>query len=180
MSRKMSLGWSNFSSANLISLGNFQVLLSKLMDGVVAVMWDKMVQLSVVCQSVCLNLKSIESLWYVSVLTLDMPCIFACVLVPDKLKRCKHLSVMKCDWEALFNNALHGTYWPDLFWNSTMAVASIVWFLALPLNEQYVLTYAVELPLASAWPLVTDPFSLSDWICLTMCIKVWCLLWHWR
>jgi len=116
----------------------------------------------------------------VSVLTLDMPWICACVWVLDNLKRCTHLSVMKCDWEALSSNALHGIYWPDLFWTSTMAVACRTWFLGLPLNEQYVLTSAVALPLASARPLVTDPLSLIDWFCLSMCSKMWCLFWHWR
>jgi len=43
-----------------------------------------------------------------------------------------------------------------------MAVASKISFLGLPLNEQYVLTSAIELPLASAGPLVTDPLSLID------------------
>ena len=33
MSRSMSPGWSNFSSCKLLSLGNFQVLVSKLVDG---------------------------------------------------------------------------------------------------------------------------------------------------
>ena len=109
-----------------------------------------------------------------------MPCICACVWVLDNLKHCTHLSVMKYDWEALSNNALHGTYWPNLFWTSTMAVASRMWFLGLPFNKQYLLTSAVELPLTSAGPLVADPLSLVDWICLSMCSKVWCLLWHWR
>ena len=154
--------------------------MSKFVDGVVAVMWDKMAQLSFVCQSVYLDLKYIETLWYVSVLTLDMPCICAYVLVLNNIKRCTHLSVIKCYWEALSNNALHGTYWPNLFWIPTIAVASRIWFLGLPLNEQYVLTSAVDLPLASAGPLLTDPLSLIYWFCPSICSKVWCLLWHWR
>ena len=85
--------------------------------------WTKkaMAQLSVVYPSVCLDLKCNETLWLVSVFTLGMPCIVACVWVLDDLKRCTQLSVMKCDWEALSNNALHGTYWPILFWTSTIA-----------------------------------------------------------
>jgi len=174
-------GWSNCSSANLMSLGIFQVLVSNLVDGVVPMIRDKMAQSSVVCQSVCLDLKCIETLWCVAVFMLLMPCIDACLWVLDNLKRCAHLSVMKCDWEALSNSALHGTYWPDLFWTSTMAVASRIWFLGLLLNEQYVLTSAVGLPLASAGgPLVADPLSLVDWFCLSVCSRVWCLLWHWR
>jgi len=43
-----------------------------------------------------------------------------------------------------------------------MAVASRISFLGLPLNEQYVLTSAFKLPLASAGPLVADPLSLID------------------
>jgi len=56
-----------------------------------------MAELSVVCQSVCLDLKSIERLFYASVLTLDMPCNFACFRVPSNLRRCTNLSVMKYD-----------------------------------------------------------------------------------
>jgi len=180
MSRSMSPGWSNCTLSNLVFLGIFQALTSIMVNDVVSLMWDKIKQLIVVCQSVCLDLKWIETLWYVSGLTLDMPCICACVWVLGNLKRCTHLSVMKCDWEALYNNALHGTYWPDLFWTSTMSVASRIWFLGLPLNEQYVQISAVDLPLASSRPLVIDTLSLIYWICLTMCSKVWCLLWHWR
>jgi len=65
---------------------------------------------SVVCQSVCLDRKYIETLWCVAVFTLLMPCMDARVWVLDKLKSCTHLSVRKCDWVALSNNALHGTY----------------------------------------------------------------------
>jgi len=90
----------------------------------------------VLCQSVCLDLICIETLWCVAVFTLLMPCMDACVWVRDNLKRCTHLSVMKCDCEALSNNARHGTYWPELFCTSTIAVVSKLWFLGLPLNEQ--------------------------------------------
>jgi len=169
-------GWSNCSSDNLMSLGIFQVIVSNLVDGVVPVIWDKMAHLSVVCKSVCLDLKCIDTLWYVSVLTLDMTCIDVCVWILDNLKRCTHLSVMKCHSQALSNNALHGTYWQNLLWTSTMAVASRIWFLGLPLNEQHLLTSADQLPLASAGPLVTDPFELVDWYCLSMCRKARCLL----
>jgi len=127
---------------------------------------SELVLVLILCKLVCLDLKCIETLWCDAVLTLLMPCIDAYVWILDNLKRCTHLSVMKCDWEALSNNALHGTYWPDLFWTSTMAVASRIWFLDLPLNEQYVLTSAVGLPLASAGgPLVADPLIIS-WLIL--------------
>jgi len=43
-----------------------------------------------------------------------------------------------------------------------MSVASRICFVGLPLNEQYLLTSAVELPLESAGPLVADPLSLID------------------
>ena len=143
-------GWSNCSSASLMSLGICQVLVSSLVDGVVPVMFDKMAQSSVVCQSVCLDLRCTDTLWCVAVFTLLIPCIEVCDWVLDNLKRCTHLSVMKCDWEALSNNALHGTYWPALFWISTLAVANRIWFLGVPLIEQYVLTYAVGLDLEPA------------------------------
>ena len=169
-------GWSNCSSDNLMSLGIFQVIVSNLVDGVVPVIWDKMAQLSVVCKSVCLDLKCIDTLWYVSVLTLDMPCIDACVWFLENLKRCTHPSVMKCHWQALSNNAMHGTYWQNLLWTSTMSVASRIWFLGSPLNEQHLLTSAVQLPLASAGPLVIDPIELVDWYCLSMFSKARYLL----
>jgi len=168
----MLLCWSNCSSANLMFLGIFQVLVSDLVDDVVPVMWHKMAQLSFVGQCVCLDLKCIKTLWYISVLTLDMPCICACVCVLDNVKRCTHHSVMKCDWEALSNNPLHGTYSPDLFWSSTMTVASRMWLLGLTLNEKYVFRSAVELPIVSAGRLVTDPLSLIDYISLSTCSKV--------
>jgi len=43
-----------------------------------------------------------------------------------------------------------------------MAVANRISFLGFPLNEKYVLTSAVELPLVSAGPLVADPLSSID------------------
>jgi len=89
------------------------------------------------CVPVCRpKINWIETLWYVSVLTLQMPYIFAWVCVLYNLKRCTHLSIMKCDWEALSNNILHGIYWPVLFWNSTVSVGSRIWLLVFPLNEQ--------------------------------------------
>ena len=133
MNRLMLPGWSKSSSANLKSLGIPHVLMSNLLDGVVPVMWDKMAQLSVVRKSVCLDLKCIETLWYVSVLALNMPCICACVWDLGNLEHCTILSVLKCDREALSHNALHGTYWPNLFWISTMAVANIIQFLVFAL-----------------------------------------------
>jgi len=92
-----------------MSLGIFQVLVSSLVDGVLPVMLDRMAQ-SIVCQSVCLDLNCIETLWRVAVFTLLMPVMNAFVWVLDNLKRCRHLCGMKCDCEALPNNALHGMY----------------------------------------------------------------------
>jgi hypothetical protein len=77
-------------------------------------------------------------------------CMDVCVWILVNLNRFTHLSVTKCDWEALSNNVLNGTNWPDLLSISTMAVASKMWFLGLPLNEEYAFTSAVELPWASA------------------------------
>jgi len=150
------------------------------MDGVLPVTWDKKAQLSVVCQSLCLDLKCIGTLWNASEVTLVMPCNSACALFQDNLKSCTHLSVIKCEWEALSNNSLHETYWPDLFWNSTMSVACRICTLGLHLNEEPVLTSTVELPLESSVSLISDYLSSIDWICLSMWCKVWCLLWHWR
>jgi hypothetical protein len=42
----------NSSSASLMSLGNFQLLISNLMSGVMPVILDNTAQSSVVCQSV--------------------------------------------------------------------------------------------------------------------------------
>jgi hypothetical protein len=84
-------------SASLMSVGIFQVLVSSLVDGVGPVMLDKMVQSRVVCQSVCLDFNCIEIMWCVAVLTLLIPVMDACVWVLDNLKRCTHLSAIKCD-----------------------------------------------------------------------------------
>jgi len=43
-----------------------------------------------------------------------------------------------------------------------MAVAGRILLLVLLLNEKYVLSSAVELPLATAGPLLTDLLSLID------------------
>jgi len=51
---------------------------------------------SVLCQSVCLDLKSIEAMWCVAVFPLLMTCIDACVWVLNNLKH-THISVMGCD-----------------------------------------------------------------------------------
>jgi len=73
------------------------VLVSSLVDGVLPVMLERMAQSSVVCQSVCLDLNCIQTLWCVAVFTLLIPVMDACVWVLDNFKRCTHLSVMKCD-----------------------------------------------------------------------------------
>ena len=73
------------------------MLVSSLVDGVGPVMLDKIVQSRVVCQSVCLDINCIEIMWCVAVFTLLIPVMDACVWVLDNLKRCTHLSVIKCD-----------------------------------------------------------------------------------
>jgi len=165
----------------MLYLGIFQVLVSNLLDGVVPVMWHKMAQWMIGCQSVCLEFNCIVTVWFIAVLTCLMPCIDACVWVLDNHKRCTHHSVIKYDWEALSNNALHARYCPDLFWRSTISFASRMRFLALHLNEHYVSTSEVGLPLAFACEaLVAVPFLLVDSFCLLICSKLLCLLWHWR
>ena len=139
-------------------------------------MLDKIVQSRVVCQSVCLDINCIEIMWCVAVFTLLIPVMDACVWVLDNLKRCTHLSVIKCDWESLSNNALHVTYWPALFWISTLAVARKMWFLGMPLNEQYVLTSAVGLTWEPADWLFIEFLSVADWVYVARWNKVWCLL----
>ena len=154
-----------------MSLGIFQVLVSLLVDALVPIMWDKMTQLSVVWQSVCLDLKWNETLWNVSMLTLVMPCICACVLVLDNFKRCTHLSVMKCECEEISNYYLHGIFSPDFFWTSTMTLASRILSPGLPLNEEYVLSSTVKLPLPVAGPFISDYLTTIDWICLSMSLE---------
>ena len=80
-----------------MSVGIFQLLVSNLVGGVVPVMLDNIALSSMVCQSVCLDLKCTETLWCVAVFTLLIPCIDVCVWVLGNLKCCTHLSVMKCD-----------------------------------------------------------------------------------
>jgi hypothetical protein len=168
-------GWLKCSSANLMSSGIFQLTVSSLEGGVVPIMLDKMAQSSVVCQSVCLDLQWIETLWCVAVFTLLMPWMDACVWVLDNLKLCAHLSVMKLDWDPLSNRALHGKHWPDLFCTSTIAVASRMWFLGLPLYVQYVLPSAVVEPYVSAGRFLFDvePLLYTFWFSLSICRKVW-------
>ena len=67
------------------------MLVSSLVDGVVPVMLDGMAQSSVVCQSVCIDLKCIETLWWIAVFTLLMSCMDVCVWVLVNLKHCTHL-----------------------------------------------------------------------------------------
>jgi hypothetical protein len=87
----------NYSSAKLISLGIFQLLISNLVTGVMPVMLGNIAQSNVVCQSVCLDLKCSETLWCVAVFTLLIPCIDVCVWVLGSRSHCTHLSVIKCD-----------------------------------------------------------------------------------
>jgi hypothetical protein len=61
-------GLLNCSSANFMSLRILQ--LSSIAGGVVSVMLVNTAQSSVVCQSVCLDLKCSETLWCVAVFTL--------------------------------------------------------------------------------------------------------------
>jgi len=58
-------------------LGSIRLLVSSLEDGMVPIMLGKIAQSSVVCQSVCLDLKWIETLCCVAVFTLLMPRIEA-------------------------------------------------------------------------------------------------------
>ena len=62
--------------------------------------------------------------------------------------------------------------WTDLFWTSTIAVASNMWFVGLPFNAQWVLTSAVDMLFASAGRLlfVVDPLSC----CLILCFQNSC------
>ena len=62
-----------------MSLGIFQLLISSLVTGVIPVILDNKAQSSVACQSVCLDLKLIETLWCVAVFTLLISCIDECV-----------------------------------------------------------------------------------------------------
>jgi hypothetical protein len=63
----------------LMSVGIFQLLISNLVGGVVPVMLVKTALPNVVFQSVCLDLKCNETLCYIAVLTLLIPCIEVCV-----------------------------------------------------------------------------------------------------
>jgi hypothetical protein len=96
MRMSMLPGRLNCLLANLMSLRIFQLLISSLVTGVIPVMLDKIAQSSVVCQSVCPDLKCSETLWCVAVFKLLIPCIDVCVWVLGNLRRCTHLSVMKC------------------------------------------------------------------------------------
>ena len=150
-----------------------------LVAGVMPVMFGNTAQSSVVCQSVCLDLKWMETLCPVEVFTLDMPWMDVCVCVLGNLRRCTHLSVMKWDWEPLSNNALHGTYWPDLFLTSTMAVASKVWFLGLLFKVWYLFTFAFVTPFVVAdWLFLVEEPLFVAWGWLSKCNNVWCLFWH--
>jgi len=122
-----------------MSVGILQLLVSSLVAGVVPVMSDKTAQLRVSCQYVCRDLMCIDTQWFATALELLMPWMEECVWVLDNLRRCTHLSVMKCDCSALSRSALRGIYRLELFRNSTIAVASNIWFCGLPLNVQYVL-----------------------------------------
>jgi len=165
-------GWSKCSYANLMSFVIFQLLISSLVMGVVPVMLEKTAQLCVVCESECLDLKWFEILWWAAVFTSLMPCMDACVWVRANFRRCAHLSVMKCNWGALFSSALHGT--TDLIYSSTIPVASKMWFLGLPFKEQYV-TPAVDEPFASAGRLLlVDALSFAAWFCPSVCKRVLC------
>lgn len=143
------------------------------MRGVVPLMLGKKTQSRVVCHSECLDLKWVETLWWAAVFTLLMPCTDACVWVRANLRCCEHLSVTKRDWEAMFDNALHGTYWPELLLTSTIAVASKMRFIGLPFKEQCV-------NLCTWWALcfcrkvvAFKPFVIC---CLSLSIRkrIWC------
>ena len=61
------------------------------------------------CQSVCLDLKSIETLWCVALYTLRMPCFEACVWVFDNLKCWAHLYQL----HIFLNCPSMGNLWAD-------------------------------------------------------------------
>jgi hypothetical protein len=85
----------NCSSANLMSLGSFQLLMYSLAEGAMLVMLGRMAQLSVLCQSESLDFTWIATLWCVAMFTLLIQCMAECVWVFVNLKRCTRLSVMK-------------------------------------------------------------------------------------
>jgi len=154
-----------------MSLGIFQVLVSSWVHGVAPMVSDKMSQSSVVCQPVCLDLNCFETLWGVAVFPLRMPFMDECVWVRVNLRRCADFSVMKCAWEALSNNALQGICWPDLLWISTMAVASKMLFLGLPLNEQCV-HFCSWVALGTCRLIGYRPSVFTHWVCLVICSNV--------
>ena len=172
-----------------MSLGIFQVFISSLVNRVIPVMLHKMVQSSVVCNSVCLH-HAVCKISCVAVLTLLIPIMDVCVWVFDKLKRYTHLSMIKCDWETLSNNALHGINWPNLFWISTMTVASKMWFcactwmnntywlvqLSCPVHLQFDCLQTCHLLIESVWSCVTTYDVCCDtthdyWTCVVL--SVW-------
>jgi len=173
-------GWLNCSSASLMLVGILHVLVSNLDVGVLLVMCGNTAQLTVVCQSVCLDLMWSETLWWVAVFTLLIPCIYTGVWVLGNLRRWTHFSEMKFSCEALSNRTRHGTYWLYLFLTSTIAVANNTWLTGLLLSEQYVLASAGVLFrwfTEGLW-LVMGLLSLAEGFCAFTCKSVWCWLLH--
>jgi len=137
-SRSMSSRKLKFSSASLISLGILPLIVSSLVAGVVPVILDKTAHLRLSCPSVCRDLICTDTQLFARGLELLMPWIEKCVGDLDNLRRCTHVSVMKCDCDALSRTALYDIHRPELIWSSTIAVASYIWFCVLPLSEPFV------------------------------------------
>ena len=135
----MSPGMLNVSSAGLMSVGSFHLLVSSLVACVVPLMSGNTAQFRLSCQSVYLDLMWTDTQWVAAALEWLMPCMEERVWVLDNLRRCTIYSVIKWHLEALSKRTLHGTYCPDFFLSSTTVVARNVWFCGLPLKIKYVL-----------------------------------------
>ena len=81
------------SSANLMSVGIFQRLVSSLAAGFVPVISDKTAQFRLSCQSICRDLMCTDTQWLATALEWLVPCMEERVWILDNLRRCTHLSV---------------------------------------------------------------------------------------
>jgi hypothetical protein len=177
----MERGWLNVSSASYRFLGKFRCEISSLVAGVLSLMLDNRTQSIVVCQSLYLDLMCSGTMWSASVLTSQIPWMKVRFLSFASFKRCTSLSVTKWDWDALSSNALHGTYWPKLFFTCTIAVGSITYVCGFLLNAQYILIFVFEVP--SGVDYFECEFCCLLFFCLevkSMCNNVWCFLLHFR
>ena len=156
----------NWLSANWMSCGRFQLDMFSLVVGVLSVISGNTAQLTVDCQSVYFERIWTFTLWCVEVFTLLIPWMKALVCCLVSPRRFTHCSVIKFNWDALSSNTLHGTYWFDLVWTSTIAVANKTWLVGLLLEEQYVFTSAVNVTLLSTVRLVVG--DLSSAVCILL------------